>query len=149
VAPTAAASRYHRRVTRGRLVLGAIVVALAAAVPLAVAMQSKTPVKVTEKEFKVTPLPKTGKPGVVAFTVRNAGKLAHDFVVLKTNRAPGKLPVKNNKAVLLGTVKGTIAKFGPGKTKSLILKLPAGKYVLLCNVKGHYQFGMYAGFKVG
>ncbi len=136
------------RVTRGRLLLTLVVVALAVGVPLAVAMQSKTLVKVTEKEFKVTPVPVKAPPGFVNFKVKNTGALKHEFIVLKTKVAAGKLPVKNNKAVLKGKVYGKIAPFAPGKTKTLIVKLPAGKYILLCNVPAHYKAGQRAAFTV-
>jgi uncharacterized cupredoxin-like copper-binding protein len=135
-------------VTRGRLLVAFAVLAFSAAVPLAVAMQSKTAVKVTEKEFKVIPVPTKAKPGVVVFSVRNAGGLTHDFVVLKTNLPPNKLPVKGSKAVEVGRV-GKLGVFKPGVTKKLTLTLKPGKYVLICNVAGHYGFGMRAGFKVG
>jgi len=38
--------------------------------------------------------------------------------------------------------------FGPGKTRRLALGLKPGKYVLICNVPGHYQAGMRVGFTV-
>jgi uncharacterized cupredoxin-like copper-binding protein len=140
-------------VTRGRLLLSLVVVALAAGVPLAIAMQAKTSVKVTEaaggKEFKVTPVPTSVKAGVVAFSVKNAGALKHEFIVLKSKVAASKLPVKNNKAVLVGKVYGKIAPFGPGKTRALVVKLPAGKYILLCNLPAHYKAGQRAAFTVG
>ena len=127
----------------------AVVVALAAGVPLAVAMQAKTSVKVTEKEFKVTPAPVKAPPGFVSFKVKNSGALAHQFIVLKSKVAASKLPVKNSKAVLVGTVKGKLAGVAPGQTKTLTVKLPAGKYILLCNLPAHYKAGQRAAFTVG
>lgn len=135
-------------VTRGRLLVVFALLAFAAVVPLAVAMQSKSAVKVSEKEFKLTPVPTSAKAGAVIFAVKNAGALTHDFVVLKTNLAPNKLPVKGSKAVEVGRV-GKLPAFKPGATKTLTLILKPGKYVLICNVAGHYKFGMRAGFKVG
>jgi uncharacterized cupredoxin-like copper-binding protein len=135
-------------VTRGRLLLTLAVVALAAGVPLAMAMQSKTLVKVTEKEFKVTPVPVKAPPGFVNFKVKNTGALKHEFIVLKSKVAAGKLPVKNNKAVLKGTVKGKLASVAPGQTKTLTVKLAAGKYILLCNLPAHYKAGQHSAFTV-
>jgi uncharacterized cupredoxin-like copper-binding protein len=105
-----------------------------------------TTVKVTEKEFTVKPVPVKAKAGKVTFSVRNVGKLEHEFVVIKTNLAPGKLPIVGNKASEKGRV-GKVPPFKPGKTKTLTLTLKAGKYVLLCNVAGHYKFGQRAGFR--
>ena len=136
------------RVTRGRLLLILAVVALAVGVPLAIAMQSKTLVKVTEKEFKVTPVPVKAPAGFVSFKVKNIGALKHEFIVLKSKVAASKLPVKNNKAVLKGTVKGKLASVAPGQTKTLTIKLRAGKYILLCNLPAHYKAGQRAAFTV-
>jgi uncharacterized cupredoxin-like copper-binding protein len=113
---------------------------------IAGAAQAATPkVSVTLSEFKVVPKPTSIAAGKVTFTAKNAGKLEHELVVLKTNVAPDKLKVKNNKAVETGLV-GKIGPFAPGKTKQLTLTLKKGKYVLLCNVPAHYQAGQRIGF---
>jgi len=87
------------------------------------------------------PLPK------VTFVVQNAGNLEHEFVVLKTNLPPAKLPVKRSKAVEKGFV-GRVGPLKAGTSKTLGLTLKAGKYVLLCNLPGHYQAGQRTGFTV-
>jgi uncharacterized cupredoxin-like copper-binding protein len=81
--------------------------------------------------------------------VTNAGKVPHEFVVLKTNVAPAKLPVKSGKAVEAGRV-GKIGalKLEPAAARTLNLNLGAGKYVLLCNLPGHYPAGQRVGFRV-
>jgi uncharacterized cupredoxin-like copper-binding protein len=128
------------------MVTAAALLVVAVAVPAAWAVTTKTVVKVTLKEFKVLPTPTSARPGVVAFSVRNAGKLDHELVVLKTNLAPGKLPVKGAKAVEVGRVGKVVVK--PGKAGGLTVTLKAGKYVLLCNFPGHYQAGQRIGFVV-
>ena len=134
---------------RKRLVLvGAVVAAAGVASPIG-ATPSKTTVKVQLKEFKVLTSPASAKRFFVSFRVTNTGKIAHEFVVLKTNVAPSKLPVKSGKAV----EKGRVGKIGaprlkPGASRTLNLNLKAGKYVLLCNLPGHYQAGQRAGFAV-
>jgi uncharacterized cupredoxin-like copper-binding protein len=136
-------------VQRGRLFVATLAaVALAAGIPLALAATAKTPVKVTEKEFKMTPVPVKAPTGFVSFKVKNTGALKHEFIVLKTKVAVGKLPIKGTKAVLVGKVYGKIAAFGPGKTKTLVVKLPAGKYILLCNLPAHYKAGQRAAFTI-
>jgi uncharacterized cupredoxin-like copper-binding protein len=136
-------------VQRGRVLVAAFAaVALAVGIPLALAVTAKTPVKVIEKEFKVTPTPVKAPAGFISFKVKNTGALAHQFIVLKSKVAASKLPIKNNKAVLVGTVKGKLASVAPGQTKTLTLKLPAGKYILLCNLPAHYQSGQRAAFTV-
>ncbi len=107
-----------------------------------------TTVKVTLKEFSVAASPKTAKRGNIKFAVHNAGKLAHSFVVVRTKLAPGKLQVKGNRVNLTKlNVIGKIRSIKPGKSSSLSAKLAAGKYVLFCNLPGHYKAGQYKGFR--
>jgi uncharacterized cupredoxin-like copper-binding protein len=128
------------------IVAVASVLMVAVGVSAAWAAASKTVVKVTLKEFKVVPTPTSATRGTVAFSIRNTGKLDHELVVLKTNIAPAKLPVKNSKAVEVGRVGKVMVK--AGKAGGLSVPLKAGKYVLLCNVPGHYQAGQRTGFVV-
>lgn len=106
-----------------------------------------TTVRVQLKEWKVVPSVASVRSGTVTFVVRNVGNLSHDFVVLRTNLAPGKLPVAKARAKEVGRV-GKTQVFRPGLTRRLTLTLRPGKYVLICNVPGHYQAGMFVGFRV-
>jgi hypothetical protein len=74
-------------------------------------------VDVRLKEFKVIPAVASVRAGRVTFVVRNVGKLAHEFVVLRTAIAPGKLPVVGAKAKEIGPV-GRVPPFPPGKTRA-------------------------------
>jgi len=131
-----------------RKVIVAIATVLVVAVGVSAAWgaATKTVVKVTLKEFKVVPVPASAPRGAVAFSVRNTGKLDHQLVVLKTNLAPSKLPVKGSKAVEVGRLGKVSVK--AGRSAGLGLTLKAGKYVLICNVAGHYQAGQRIGFVV-
>ena len=44
--------------------------------------------------------------------------------------------------------KGEVSELDPGKSGSLTVELKAGKYLLICNVPGHYGAGMWAEFTV-
>lgn len=102
-------------------------------------------------EWTVKPSSATVKAGRVEFAATNKGQLAHELVVFKTDVASGGLPVKDGQAdEAAGTVIGEIKpeELGPGKTDSHAWDLSAGRYVLLCNVAGHYQAGMHAAFTV-
>ncbi len=128
----------------------AFLVALAAAALAASpvgAESSATKVSVRLLEFKVLPTPLKAKRGAVSFAVRNTGKVPHELVVLKTSVAPGKLTVKAGKAVETGRV-GRVGPLKPGTSRTLALTLKAGKYVLLCNLPGHYGLGQRVGFAV-
>ena len=125
-------------------------VAAIAVVALAVAgtASSAAPkVKITLKEFKLQPAPKAVKAGPVTFTVTNAGSIVHEVVVIKTDAAPGSLPVTNDRVGEKGAI-GEVPDVPPGKTKQVTLNLKAGKYVLLCNLKGHYKLGQWSAFTV-
>ena len=126
------------------LLLVALVVTAVLVSPIG-ASPSKTLVKVQLREFKVLPSPLDTKRGAVAFSVKNTGKVAHELVILKTKTPPAKLPVKGGKAVETGRV-GKVGPLKPGASKSLNLILKSGKYVLLCNLPGHYQAGQRIGF---
>ena len=98
-------------------------------------------------EWKLTPSRVTARRGRVAFVVRNDGTMAHEFVVLRTDRHHHSIPVTGGKAVETGRV-GEIPKIPIGGSKRLALQLKAGKYVLLCNYLGHYQAGQFAALRV-
>lgn len=121
--------------------------ALAAALVVPAVGAAGGTVNVTLKEFTVKPVPASITAGKVTFKVKNAGKLGHELVVLKTTTAPGKLKVKGARAVETGKV-GEVAELKPGKSGTLTKTLARGKYVLLCNVPGHYQAKQYVGFVV-
>jgi uncharacterized cupredoxin-like copper-binding protein len=87
--------------------------------------------------------------GKVRFNVSNVGKIKHEFVVLKTNIAPGKLPLKGGDAnEEIAESPGEVPGIASGKKKSLDVILKPGKYVLLCNLPGHYKAGQYTGITV-
>ncbi len=131
-----------------KLVLPAAVAAIGVAigVPIALASSSGASVGITEKEFKVTPTVKSVKAGSVTFKIKNTGALDHTFAIVKTSLAVGKLPVKNSQ-VSLKPIKD-VGPFKPGKGAMLTLNLKPGKYVLYCNVKGHYSAGQRVAFTV-
>jgi len=108
---------------------------------------SSKSVKVTESEFKVSPSPKTVSAGKVTFSVKNAGDVEHELVIVKTNTAASKLKVSNGRASTKGTVK-QIKDIGSGTSKSASVTLKKGHYVLLCNIPGHYGEGMHADLTV-
>ena len=108
-------------------------------------------VSVALTEWSVTPSVATAKAGKVNFTATNRGQLPHELVVFKTDVAAGSIPVKDGLAdEAAGTVIGEIEpeELGPGKSDSHTWDLAAGKYVLLCNIAGHYQAGMAVAFTV-
>lgn len=116
-------------------------------------------VGVTLQEFSVL-LDKAEVPaGSVTFATTNVGPDdVHEFVVIKTDLAPGDLPVDATGTVDEAgggmTVIGEIEDIAVGASMSVTLDLAAGKYVLICNIydetetEAHYHEGMRTAFTV-
>jgi len=88
--------------------------------------------------------------GPVIFGVANAGAVTHELVVLRTDLAVDKIPANPEEA---GKVSedGSLGESGDisaGRWSSFVLTLSPGKYVLICNLPGHYAAGMRIGFTV-
>lgn len=97
--------------------------------------------------FSLVPDVTTAKAGKVTFTVKNAGDMPHELVVLKTDTPAKDLPVKNGVADETGNI-GETGDMAAGTSKSFTVTMEKGHYVLLCNIAGHYQGGMYSDFTV-
>jgi uncharacterized cupredoxin-like copper-binding protein len=94
--------------------------------------------------------PATVAAGTVTFAVSNVGAMPHQMVVLKTDVAADKLPAGDGgKASEEGRV-GATTDIAPGGDDQYLTfdDLEPGKYVLICNVPGHYGLGQYASFEV-
>jgi len=133
-----------------KLVLG-LGVTLALAVTIGVlgagAVTSNKAVSVNLSEFNVLPAVQGAPAGSVTFTVKNSGKIEHEFVVLKTLRPAGSLASHNGEASEFGNV-GEIGSVKPGQQKKLTLTLKKGHYSLLCNLPLHYKSGQFVDFYV-
>lgn len=129
------------------LVISVIAIAAVALGTAGVASSAAPKVKITLKEFKIAPAPKSVKAGPVTFVVTNSGSIVHEMVVVKTDAAPGSLPVKGDRVPEKGAV-GEVPDVAPGASKQVTLNLKAGRYVLLCNLKGHYKLGQWSAFSV-
>jgi uncharacterized cupredoxin-like copper-binding protein len=85
--------------------------------------------------------------GDVTFEVVNDSKqMVHEMVISPT-RGPSK-PLPYNKAErkvdedAAGHL-GEVAELEPGKSGALRLTLKPGRYILYCNIAGHYELGMW------
>jgi uncharacterized cupredoxin-like copper-binding protein len=106
-------------------------------------------VAATLKDFSISIDPSEVAAGDVTFTINNEGPSAHEFVVIKSDTAPGDLPVEDGLVTEDGIdVIGEAEDIAPSTTTDLTLELEAGQYVIICNLPGHYQQGMNVGLKV-
>jgi uncharacterized cupredoxin-like copper-binding protein len=103
-------------------------------------------VKVVERDFRVSVSTTRLRPGTVVFRVANRGPNAHELVVIRDS---GRLPLRADGITVdeEGLEKQTLGVLEPaaaGGLRELRVKLTPGRYVLLCNMYGHYMGGMHA-----
>lgn len=100
-------------------------------------------VNVDLKEFTVTLDPASVAAGAVKFEAKNSGLIDHEMVVVKTDLDAKALPVVDGKVdVAAVNVVARIDPFAAGETKDTTATLEAGKYVVFCDIPGHYAGGM-------
>jgi uncharacterized cupredoxin-like copper-binding protein len=101
-------------------------------------------VQVNERDFAIK-APQRVSAGAVTLRVRNHGPDAHELIVVKTR--DGRLPLRadgltvDEDALEHATV-GVLEPGQPGSLRELHLRLRPGRYVLFCNMSGHYLGGM-------
>jgi uncharacterized cupredoxin-like copper-binding protein len=100
-------------------------------------------------DYKIVTDHPTIAGGHVVVGIRNHAAMAHELKVIKTDLAPDQLPVDaaTAKAKEDGKV-GELLNIAGGASRKLVLELTPGKYVLICNIAGHYQLGMRVGLEV-
>ncbi len=106
-----------------------------------------TALTVVMSDYAFTPKNATAATGPITITAPNQGKLVHELVLIRTDLPLAKLPTDsagdvNEDAFPESKLPGEISETQPGATGKLTVTLPAGRYVMLCNVPGHYQAGM-------
>jgi len=129
-----------------------LVLAAAAALVIPACSSDDGGIDVTVSDFKVEPAETSAPAGELTFDITNDAEQTHEFVIFKTDRAPGALPVGGDGDV---DEEGEgvehideIEDITGGSTQSLTVSLDAGNYVFICNLPGHYDQGMHAAFTV-
>jgi uncharacterized cupredoxin-like copper-binding protein len=90
--------------------------------------------------------PKTVAAGTIEFTVKNAGTIKHEILLVATNGnelTPGADGKVSEEGIVF-----SMLDIPPGDTRGVISDVPAGQYELLCNLKGHYAEGQHVSFEV-
>ena len=102
-------------------------------------------VRVTEGDFRIAATRRVAA-GDIVIRVKNRGPDAHELIVVKTET--GRLPLRGDgltideDAVQHDEV-GALEPGSPGSVRELHVRLTPGRYVLLCNMSGHYMGGMH------
>ena len=95
---------------------------------------------------------KSAPAGTVTFAVTNDSKeIVHEMVIVR-RPPPGKampyvdaeMKVNEDAAGHMGEV----SELEPGKGGSVSITMKPGRYLLVCNIPGHYKAGMWAEFTV-
>lgn len=100
-------------------------------------------------DFFFAPKNATAQAGSTTIEAPNEGSVEHELVLFKTNMDPAKLPteasggVDEEKMDQIAEEGGEIPDVEAGESKSGKFDLKPGKYVMFCNLPGHYAQGMY------
>lgn len=108
--------------------------------------------------MNVAASPSSVPAGQVSFRVWNAGMMVHELVILPLQ--PGGVGTRTvgsdglvSEAGSLGEASRTCGEgagdgIAPGAAGWVTLSLDPGRYVLICNLPGHYAMGMFTGLEV-
>jgi uncharacterized cupredoxin-like copper-binding protein len=123
-------------------------------------------VAVTLAEGKLSVDRPTVPAGKVTFDARNDGRGDHELIVVRSDLAPGKIPVglegpslklagpvvlgepHVHRAHEFGRTTATSRHIRPGSSRRETVRLTPGRYILLCTLPGHYESGQRAGLVV-
>jgi uncharacterized cupredoxin-like copper-binding protein len=107
------------------------------------------------KQWAISPTAAKVSAGTVTFNVDNQGNITHEFVVLRTDTPSGEFTIGSfeNEPDRIdedhdGTNVGETGDLAAGALKAITITLTPGHYVFVCNLPGHYHFGMHTDFTV-
>jgi uncharacterized cupredoxin-like copper-binding protein len=101
--------------------------------------------KVSERDFRIS-APKHAHAGRLTLSVDNRGPVAHELILVRADRP--RLPFRADgftidEDALEGATAGALEPGQPGKDRRLDVHLRPGRYVMFCNMAGHYLAGMH------
>jgi uncharacterized cupredoxin-like copper-binding protein len=117
----------------------------ALAVPTSVA-PAPGPLVVVEHDFSLAINTGTVPAGSVAFDITNQGPSSHELLAFRTDLPEDQLPLGPDGRInedALPKVVDTDTDLPPGTQRNLSEALAPGRYVLVCNLLGHYKLGMH------
>jgi uncharacterized cupredoxin-like copper-binding protein len=85
--------------------------------------------------------------GKVTFDVTNkSSDIEHEFLIARLRGAPEDVPIDEANGIVKEAALDGVRELGdlePGNSGILTLDLKPGKYLLFCNLPGHFASGMY------
>jgi uncharacterized cupredoxin-like copper-binding protein len=118
------------------------------------AAPSSGAVEIKMGDYFFDPKDATAKAGSATIDVPNDGKVEHELVLFKTDMDPAQLPTAADGGVDEEALDksaqevGEVTDVEPGDSGSGKFDLTPGKYVMFCNLPGHYAQGMYGSLTV-
>jgi uncharacterized cupredoxin-like copper-binding protein len=102
-------------------------------------------VSITERDFSIS-APKVVSAGDLVLRVGNAGPDAHELLVVRASNDD--LPLRSdgltvNEEALESRLAGNLETGQPHVVRNLSVRLKPGRYVLFCNMSGHFMGGMH------
>jgi uncharacterized cupredoxin-like copper-binding protein len=112
------------------------------------ARKGETVVRVSESDFRISTRTAVVPAGDVQLAVHNKGPVAHEMIVVRAQSSG--LPLRTdgmtlNEEALEPAIVGTLEAGEPGRVRQMHVRLKPGRYVLFCNMAGHYRGGMHTG----
>ncbi len=103
-----------------------------------------TALHITERDFHIS-APKHIASGNVTVTVTNKGPDDHELIVVRATTA--RLPLRSdgltaNEEKLTPIIALSLEPAAPGSVRTAHVQLEPGRYVLFCNMAGHFMAGM-------
>lgn len=117
-----------------------------------VSAQASTRMTVTLSEFSIMTEVAEVPAGEVTFDIVNTGEDIHEFAVFKSDMDINALPPSAVSGEVdeaqIGEYVGGVEDIQPATAASAMLVLAPGRYILLCNLTKHYQYGMVSTLQV-
>ena len=115
--------------------------------------ESGSRIDVTMRDFGIKVSRRSVPAGVVVLHVTNSGPSTHEINVDLTNYRAGRFPLQRDGLTVNEDAEGlrridSIEQVNLHRTEDLTLHLKPGRYVLWCNLEGHYLGGMHETFDV-
>lgn len=109
---------------------------------------------VTLRDFTIEPERGVVAPGLTEFRAFNEGPTVHELILVRTDVGAAGLPLQADGLTAVEeapSVEFVLADEGIdlGERGGFQVELTPGKYVLYCNLEGHYLGEMYADLRVG
>ena len=126
------------------ILAGILVCSTALAVHARAAPGRATALHITERDFHIS-VPKHVASGNLTVTVVNKGPDDHELIIVRATTAH--LPLRPdgltaNEEKLTPIIALTLEPAAPGSVRTAHVHLRPGRYVIFCNMAGHFMAGM-------